>query len=184
MTMKLEVPKGLFSSLHYPFSWSNGFCSGRCKSGSLATNVMGRRSNMKKVANITLFGHIFKKNQHIHFSVHGHFSWSTFGLHLVKGPKALRMHLKKLNHGSVTMKCDHGKIPSNMGQLHDPWYKQPLSNPMEVGCDSILSGHIESINMWIIEFRMTIIFRIRNPISFKYIYFWYLFLEPHQTTQI
>ena len=35
------------------------------------------------------FGHILKKKQHIHFWVHGHCSWSTFGLHLVKGPKAL-----------------------------------------------------------------------------------------------
>ena len=30
-----------------------------------------------------------KKIQHIHFWVHGHFSLSTFGLHLVRGPKAL-----------------------------------------------------------------------------------------------
>ena len=37
----------------------------------------------------TLFGHILQKNQHIHFLVHGHSSWSTFGLHLVRGPKAL-----------------------------------------------------------------------------------------------
>ena len=29
------------------------------------------------------------KNQHIHILVHGHSSWSTFGLHLVRGPKAL-----------------------------------------------------------------------------------------------
>ena len=36
------------------------------------------------------------KNQHIHFLVYGHFSWSTFNLHLVMGPKDLRMHLKKI----------------------------------------------------------------------------------------
>ena len=29
------------------------------------------------------------KNQHILFSVHGHTSWSTFGLHLLRGPKTL-----------------------------------------------------------------------------------------------
>jgi hypothetical protein len=34
-----------------------------------------------------LFGHI-SKTRHIHFLVHGHFSWSTFNLHLVRGPKA------------------------------------------------------------------------------------------------
>ena len=29
-----------------------------------------------------------KKNKHIHFWVHGHFSLSMFSLHLVRGPKA------------------------------------------------------------------------------------------------
>jgi hypothetical protein len=32
----------------------------------------------------TFFGHILKKTQHIHFLMHGHSSWSTFGLHLVR----------------------------------------------------------------------------------------------------
>ena len=36
-----------------------------------------------------LFGHIHKKNKLIHFLVHGHCSWSIFGLHLVRGPKDL-----------------------------------------------------------------------------------------------
>ena len=30
-----------------------------------------------------------KKNQHVWFLVHGHSSWSTFSLHLVRAPKAL-----------------------------------------------------------------------------------------------
>ena len=30
-----------------------------------------------------------KLNQQIHFLVHGHSSWSTFGSHLMRGPKAL-----------------------------------------------------------------------------------------------
>ena len=37
---------------------------------------------------IFIFGHIYI-NQHNHFLVHCHSSWSTFGLHLVKGPKTL-----------------------------------------------------------------------------------------------
>ena len=50
--------------------------------------------------------------------VHGQFSWSMFSLHLARGPKALRMHfLKKLDHESITMKCDHGEMPSDM--VHD-----------------------------------------------------------------
>ena len=34
-----------------------------------------------------LFGYIYKENQHIHFVVHGHSSWSTFNLHLVRAQK-------------------------------------------------------------------------------------------------
>ena len=30
---------------------------------------------------------IYETHQHVHMLVHGHSSWSTFGLHLVKGPK-------------------------------------------------------------------------------------------------
>jgi hypothetical protein len=42
------------------------------------------------------FGHILEKNQHIHFQVHGHFSWSTFGIHLIRGLKTVRMHFKEI----------------------------------------------------------------------------------------
>ena len=34
------------------------------------------------------FWRYIKKNQHVHFLVHGHSSWSTFDFHLVRGPKA------------------------------------------------------------------------------------------------
>ena len=53
----------------------------------------GRKSNMKKDPKIALFGHIFQKSMHIHFWVHGHFSSSTFNLHLVRGPKNLEIHV-------------------------------------------------------------------------------------------
>ena len=55
-----------------------------------------RKSNMKnkkkKKFKTALFWTFKKKNQHIHFLVHGHFSWSMFDLRLVKGPRTLRMH--------------------------------------------------------------------------------------------
>ena len=45
-----------------------------------------------------LFGHISKENQHIHFlMMHGHSSRSTFGLHLVNGPKAFWVNLNEDN---------------------------------------------------------------------------------------
>ena len=34
-------------------------------------------------------GHFYIKNQHIRFLVYGHSAWSTFGLDLARGPKAL-----------------------------------------------------------------------------------------------
>jgi hypothetical protein len=36
----------------------------------------------------SFLGYIIK-NQHIHFLVYGHSSWSTFGLHVVRGRKTL-----------------------------------------------------------------------------------------------
>ena len=37
----------------------------------------------------TAFWDIYYKNQHNPFLMHGHSSWSTFDLHLVRDPKAL-----------------------------------------------------------------------------------------------
>ena len=51
----------------------------------------GSRSNMKKFPNLKILD-IYLKNQHIDFLVHGLFSWSMFGLHLVNDPKTLKMH--------------------------------------------------------------------------------------------
>ena len=45
-------------------------------------------SNLNLICEIYVLGHILK-SQHIHFLVHDHSSWSTFGIHLVRGPKAL-----------------------------------------------------------------------------------------------
>ena len=55
-----------------------------------------RRSNLKGISKTTLFDiYLKKKSTHPLYDAHGHFSWSTLGLHLVRGPKALEMHLKK-----------------------------------------------------------------------------------------
>ena len=54
-----------------------------------------------------------KKIQYIHFSVHGHSSWSTFDFTPSWGTK----HFKKPNHGSWTIKSDHGRRPSS---IHGP----------------------------------------------------------------
>ena len=40
------------------------------------------------ILKIGLLGQILK-NERIYFWVHGHYSWSTFNLHLMRGPKAL-----------------------------------------------------------------------------------------------
>ena len=57
-----------------------------------------------------------KKNQHIQFLVHDHSSWSTFSLHLVKGPRLSKLIFKKSDHGSWTIDSDHWRRPL----LHSP----------------------------------------------------------------
>jgi hypothetical protein len=60
---------------------------------------------------IALFGHILKKIAHS-LLVHGHSSWSTFGLHLVIDPKALyidslRNRTMDVESSSRTMERGH-----------------------------------------------------------------------------
>ena len=47
-------------------------------------------SNFNFFSTMTFWAYT-KKNQHIHSLVHGLSSWSTYGLHLVRGPKALQI---------------------------------------------------------------------------------------------
>ena len=121
LAVELEVPKRPIIGLHYPLSWSNRFCGERGKSNYLVTNVRvpwqrdfcfnifpfswpkvtvvtreegeekGWRSNKNKIPKLSYLD-IYLKNQHIHFLVHGHFFWSTFSLHLVRGPKNFKLH--------------------------------------------------------------------------------------------
>ena len=65
----------------------------------------GRRWSMKTICKISRFGHLLKQSTDPRYD---HFPWSTFGLHLVKGPKAFTIHLKKKIR---PWKCEHGKCP-------------------------------------------------------------------------
>ena len=122
--MKFELLKYIIKGLHYPLTWSNGFCGGRSKRGALVEKGMGpwqkkccdktylmifiylfililifffsaeekmKRKEWSKLGfcqNCPFWTYV-QKNQRIHFWVHGHSSWSTFGLYLVMGSKAL-----------------------------------------------------------------------------------------------
>ena len=67
----------------------NDFFFGLFEEEKMKTREDKRLVNMEFFSlNLPFLG-IFKKNQHIHFLVHGHSSWSMFGLHLVRGPKTL-----------------------------------------------------------------------------------------------
>ena len=62
-----------------------------------------------------------KINQHIHFLVHGHSSWSTSGLHLMRGPKALWIdflgnRIMEVGPSSGTM--ENGHIPWSTFMVH------------------------------------------------------------------
>ena len=63
-----------------------------------------------------------KKNQHIHNLVHGNSSWFTFGLHLVRSPKALWFDIVR----NRTMEVGPWKRPSSMVRFHGPWCKPAL----------------------------------------------------------
>ena len=87
-----------------------------------------RQEKTKEWSNLNVFSKllffdIYQKNQDIHFLVHGHSSWFTFGLHLVRDPKAswIVLFFKKKK------KSDHGKRPSSMVRLHRPWCKPALN---------------------------------------------------------
>ena len=88
---------------------------------SMVTRKEGEEVKHEKIPKTFLFEHILKKSTH-QILVLGHFSWSTFGLHLVMGPKAIKLHFceSRAMDRSMTMKCDHGKMLSNMGQPHGP----------------------------------------------------------------
>ena len=73
----------------------------KCCYNKVLVNLLGGGGEKIKTIEdkkmVKLFSFLFKhallgyilKNQHTHFLVHGHPFRSTFGLHLVRGPKAL-----------------------------------------------------------------------------------------------
>ena len=149
----LRSPKGLFSLLHYPLSWSNGFCSTkRGKRGSLAVKVkepqqrnfvftfyhfLGNIVVIKRIEQrkkgdgkntekpkIAISEHIEQKSNISIFLAHGHSSWSMFDLQLTSVQSLSNLHFcHKFDHGSVIMEKSH----LTLGQLSGPWCKQPLS---------------------------------------------------------
>ena len=106
-----------------------------CKTIFIVTRKEGekkkwRRSNTKNFFQTTLFGHIKKtKSLHPLSGACGHFSWSTFGLHLVMGPTTSRIHAFFRNRPMemLTWNGTMEKMPFDMGQLHGPWCKHPLT---------------------------------------------------------
>ena len=73
------------------------------------------------LSKMPFLGHILlNKNRHIHFLVHGHSSWSTYGVHLVRGPRLQNQFVKKSDHGSWTMNSNHWKRSSSMVWLRGP----------------------------------------------------------------
>ena len=63
----------------------NVFFGGREDEDKIRPN---KWSNLNYFQNFPFWTYILKSH-HIRFLVHGHSSWSTFSLHLVRGPKAL-----------------------------------------------------------------------------------------------
>jgi hypothetical protein len=119
--------KDIFSGLHYPLTWSNGFCGQRGKRGALVEkgkgpmaekwcydififfNFLGKRG-WRQENGPTWFFSKTKKNQHIHFLG----AWSFLLVHIrctpSEGPiNFVNWFLKTSDHGSWTVKLDHEK---------------------------------------------------------------------------
>ena len=65
---------------------------------------------------------IYFLNQHIHFLVHDHSTYSTFSLHLVRGPKTLSIEFfEKIRPWMLDPKSDHEKyhLPCSDFMVHD-----------------------------------------------------------------
>ena len=97
----------------------------KCSYNEFLMNFLGdekmKTREKKRVVNFdfifqtTFLGNFFfKKNQHIHFLVHGHSFLSTFELHLARGPKTLQIVFTLRNR---TMKKDH--LPRSTFMVHD-----------------------------------------------------------------
>jgi hypothetical protein len=83
------------------------------------------------------FGQIFKNNQHIHFLVHGHSTWSTLGLHLVRGPRLCKLVFSR----DRTMEVGPSSPTMEKAIFHGwtSWCKPALS--MQLG-GYFLKGHM------------------------------------------
>ena len=63
---KLMSPEGLFPGLHYPLSWSNMFCTGRGKRGSLTANVKRPWQRIPVLTFNFLYHFFFSLSRHFH----------------------------------------------------------------------------------------------------------------------
>jgi len=108
---------------------------------------------MKKIPKTAIFRYILK-NQHIHFWVRAYFSWSMFGLHLVKGPKASKMQFLEIR----PWKCDHENCPFRW----DNFIVHDINNPLYVYLERsivlsirVVEGHFthETERPWPLHFK-------------------------------
>ena len=162
VTWSLRSPKDIFNGLPYPLTWSNGFCAGSGKRCALVgkrrcpwqRSVCHNKEIMKKKMekrrwrqengqtwffnffsfNTTLFGHMLKNIAHSFFG-----AWSLLLVHIRCTPSErskgfVNWYLKKLEHGSWTFESDHGKTPSSMVRLHNPWCTPTLNTFQENQC--------------------------------------------------
>ena len=90
------------------------------------------------------FGHTWKKSTHSLFG-----AWSFLSVHIWFTPNEgskdfINSFLKESDHGSWTIKSDHGKGPSSMVWLHGPWCKLALTSTISVvrGMKSSMSSDL------------------------------------------
>ena len=72
--------------------------------------------------NCPFWTYVWEENQHVHFSMHGYSSWSTFGLHLMRGPNTLYVDFWK----NRIIEVGQSGRTMERAIFHGPWCKPTL----------------------------------------------------------
>ena len=83
-------------------------------------------SNLNQFSKLPLLDIYYKKSAHSLFG-----AWSFLLVHIRVTPSErpkdfVYCFLKTSDHGSWTMKSNHGRMPSSMVRLHSPWWKPSI----------------------------------------------------------
>ena len=146
-------PEDIFQGLHYPPTWSNGFCSGRGKRGALVEKCKGPwqrntliikflwiffggregKNNKRQKSNLICFKIAFLRRI---LKIIGTFTFECMviplGPHSVHTWWGAQSFVNRYFKKSNPRRLDNGKSPSFVVRLHGAWCKPALSGIITV----------------------------------------------------